>query len=262
LLQVLPYQLEQFSEDELNQKYNGYFPTRIKTLDDLLRIVKIDRSELCTTACLDENLVRIPDLNIRIRERFPLAAKKKENVLRIMFLDLSAYFSYDHDSREYDVFEPPLGLMALQTYINREFGELVEGKIYKSRIDFDTYEELYNLIISFSPDIIGIRTLSLYKSFFHKVIAYIREREISTPIIAGGPYASASYEDLLQDKNINLAVVGEGEITFAEILEKTIANNKCLPDSEVLKSIPGIAFIEETMGALNAKPDNEYSLIN
>jgi len=252
LLHILPYQLEQFSEDELNQKYNGYFPTRIKTLDDLLRIVKIDRSELRTITCLDENLVRIPDLNIRVREKFPLAAKKKENALRIMFLDLSAYFSHDHDSREYDVFEPPLGLMALQTYINREFGGLVAGKIYKSRIDFDTYEELYNLIISFSPDIIGIRTLSLYKSFFHKVIAYIRERGISTPIIAGGPYASASYEDLLQDKNVCLAVIGEGEITLAEIIEQMLTNNKRLPEAEVLKKISGIAFVEEMKCSLNA----------
>ena len=46
LLHILPYQLEQFSEDELNQKYSSYFPTRINSLNDFLALVKIDRSEL------------------------------------------------------------------------------------------------------------------------------------------------------------------------------------------------------------------------
>jgi radical SAM superfamily enzyme YgiQ (UPF0313 family) len=245
LLHILPYQLEQFSEDELNQKYNSYFPTKIKSLDDLLDLVKIDRSELGPKKCFDENQVRISDLKSRIKEKFPPSTKKRKNALRLMLIDLSTYFSNTIDPREYSVLEPPMGLMALLTYINQEFRDRVEGRIYKSRIDFESYQELYNLINAFSPDIIGIRAMTFYKVFFHEAIAYIRKRGITLPIIAGGPYPTASYNSLLQDKNINLVVIGEGEITLAEIIEQSLANNNRLPDVEVLKKIPGIAFFKD-----------------
>lgn len=242
LLHILPYQMEQFSEDELDQKYNGYFLGRIKSLNELLRLVNIDRLELGPRACLDENQIRIPGLKTRIRKKFP-STKKIKDALRLMLIDVSTYFSHDITSREYNVLEPPLGLMALLTYINQEFGGMVDGKICKARIDFDSYEELYSLIIGFSPDIIGIRTLTFYRRFFHDAIEYIRKKGIIAPIIAGGPYPTASYNEVLQDKNINIVIIGEGEITLAEVLKHTLSNNKRLPDAEALKKIPGIAFV-------------------
>jgi radical SAM superfamily enzyme YgiQ (UPF0313 family) len=247
LLHVLPYQMENFSEDELNQKYNRYFPTRIKSLNDVLNFVKIDRREIGSRTCLDESQIKISDLKNRIRERFP-SLKKRNDALRLLLIDLTTYFSDNTDTREYKVVESPFGLMALLSYINREFEDTVEGMICKSHIDFDSYEELYNLINDFNPDIIGIRTMTYYKVFFHETIDYIRKRGISAPIIAGGPYPTASYADILQDKNINIAVIGEGEITLAEIIKHILANDKRLPDDEVLKNISGIAFVEKEGG--------------
>ena len=49
-----------------------------------------------------------------------------------------------------------------------------------------------------------------------------------------------------------IVVIGEGEMTLAEIVEKTVANDKRLPDVEVLNKIPGIAFLEETVGTMGA----------
>lgn len=261
LRHVLPYQMEQFSEDELNQKYGSYFPRRINTLDDLLGVAKINRLDIRSATCLDEGQIRIPDLSNRVSEKFP-SSEKRESTLRLMLIDLSTYFSGDTDTHERVLLEPPLGLMALLSYINREFGDRIEGKIYKARMDFDSYEELYNLIKSFRPDIIGVRTLTFYKKLLHDAIAYIRECGIAVPIIVGGPYSTGSFSDLLLDKNINIAVVGEGEETLKEIIEKILANNKRLPDPEVLKNIPGIAFNDETEDRLNARPENEYSSIN
>jgi len=251
LLHILPYQLEQFSEDELNQKYSSYFPKKINSLNDLLSLVRIESSELTPSKRFDENQYRVPGLNPRIREKFTSAEGKHRNVLRLMLIDLSTYFSHDIDSSEYNVLEPPLGLMSLLSYINKQFGDRVEGRIYKSRIDFDSFEELYNVVNGFGADIIGVRTMTLYKDFFHKAIAYIRKRGIAAPIIAGGPYSTASYADMLQDENINLAVIAEGEITLAEILEETLANNKCLPNTESLMKIPGVAFSEATTAIMD-----------
>ena len=75
LLSVLPYQMENFCEDELNQKYNSYFPTKIKTLDDLLKLARIKRSELKRQKCLDEEKLKVPNINNEITKKFPQIKK-------------------------------------------------------------------------------------------------------------------------------------------------------------------------------------------
>jgi len=250
LLHILPHQMRLFSEDELNQKYNGYFLSKIKTLDDLLKLVKIDRSELEPSECLEESAIEIPDLKKNIAENYPATVEPRDNALKIMLIDLSTYFSGGTGTREYDVIEPPLGLMALLTYLNDRFGDQISGEIFKSRIDYNSFEELADLVRDFNPDIIGVRALSYYRSFFHETIDSMRKNGISVPIIAGGPYPTASPDDVLQDRNIDLVVLGEGEVTLTELVEKIMSNNNRFPGIETLKKIPGIAIAENTVEAL------------
>ncbi len=162
-----------------------------------------------------------------------------------MLLDLSQFFTADSKKILYDVVEEPLGLLYLLTSLNQELGSKINGKIAKSRVDFDNYPELRKLITDFKPDIIGIRTLSYHKEFFHKVITLIKNWGIDAPIITGGPYASSDYQTLLMDRNIDLAILGEGENTFKQLIEKIIENDKKLPDQKTLKTLNGIAFVEK-----------------
>ena len=46
--------------------------------------------------------------------------------------------------------------MALQSYLNREFKDKVKGKIIKTSVDFDNYDELESIINDFQPDLIGV----------------------------------------------------------------------------------------------------------
>ena len=73
---------------------------------------------------------------------------------------------------------------------------------------------------------------------------HIRKKEISTPIIVGGPYPTASYTEVLKDKNIDVVVIAEGEITITDILKRTLKNNKRFPNKDELKNVPGIAFLK------------------
>jgi radical SAM superfamily enzyme YgiQ (UPF0313 family) len=162
-----------------------------------------------------------------------------------MLIDLSTYYIKAGDNREYNVVEPPLGLMALLTYINKlKFGDNISGKIFKSFIDFNSNEELVELIRKFKPDIIGIRAMTFYRKFFHDVIAHIRKEGISIPLIVGGPYPTASYSEVLKDKNIDAAIIAEGELTLADILERTLKNGKRFPNKEELKKVSGLAFLK------------------
>jgi|TARA_B100001964_G_C14149470_1_gene561326 hypothetical protein len=246
LLHVLPHQMKMFTENELDQKYNAYFPSKINTLNDLLNVVGIKRSQLKIQDCLDEKKIEIPNLKTKIEKYFPPITKDK-NALKFLLIDLSTYYVKDGDNREYNVIEPPLGLMALISYINKQdFAEKINAKMIKSFIDFNSNDELVNLIKDFNPDVIGIRAMTFYRKFFHDAIVHVRKSGISKPIIVGGPYPTASYTEVLKDKNIDVAVIAEGEITITDILKRTLANNKNFPDKEELKEIPGIAFLKET----------------
>ena len=177
-----------------------------------------------------------------MKKYFP-RKKTNKDALKLLLVDLSTYYIRKGENREYNVVEPPLGLMALTTFINKSpIGKKVDIKIIKAFIDFNSNEELVECIKEYAPDLIGCRTMTFYKDFFHDALAHIRASEIKTPIIVGGPYPTASYTEILKDSNIDLIVIAEGEITLQEILEKMLENNKKLPSKEQLASIDGIAF--------------------
>ncbi len=211
--------------------------------------------------CIDENLIRIPEVNTRIKDYYPPVAKKSKDALRLMLVDVTMNFSDKQEAQERVLFEAPLGLMALMSYINEQnFAEQIEGKIYKAQMDFDSWEELYNLVNDFKPDLIGFRVMTYYKKMLFQASNYLRKRGVTVPIIVGGPHATSSYREILENKNINIAVISEGEITLAEILKQTLANNKRLPDVAVLKKIPGITFWDEAERTLvNGETEKAYA---
>jgi len=247
LLHVLPYQMKALCEDEIIQKYNSYLPTPIHCFSDLLEFLDIKEEELGTGEFADESKFSVPDLNEKLAKSFPHVSPHPAG-LKILLLDLSMFYSHESETL-YNVVEQPLGLMYLMTYLKREFGEKINGKIAKSRIDFDNDEQLRELLTEFNPDVIGVRTLTMYRDFLHKTVSLIRQWGFDAPVITGGPYATTDYDTLLHDRNIDLVVLGEGEITFSEVIGKVLENGGKLPGEEVLENIPGLAFMSGRQGA-------------
>ena len=241
LKSVLPNQFKYFCEDELNQKYNSYFPRQVNNINDLLRIARIKKTELGEVKFVDENDIKVPDIKNKFIKKFP-KVKKNKDALKILFINMSGYYSQGKDSQERVLMEPPLGLLALLTYLNREYKENIDGKILKSGLDFDSNEELIKEISEFKPDIIGISIMTFYKDFGHRTIKYLRDNKIKTPIFLGGPYPTGAYQDVLKDDNIDICVLGEGESTLTELTGKMMKNQNKLPDEEVLSKIPRMAF--------------------
>lgn len=242
LLHVLTAQMQVMTEDEIVQKYNSYLPGDINSLDDLFNYIGIPRTEFTFNKVLQERDI-VPE---NFQEKINLSFKRKSpdaDSVSVLLLDLSLHFS-NVEAELYDVVEAPLGLLTLMTYLDKKFGNKVNGTIAKSRIDFDSFNDLKDLILKSKPDVIGIRTLSYYKEFFHEVIAMIRMWGFDVPILAGGPYATSDYELLLNDTNVACAVLGEGEHTFAEIISKMLGNSRKFPSYEELANIDGIAFID------------------
>lgn len=233
LEKVLPVQVDIMEENALIQKYNAYLPTEIKSIQDIIDFTGVDASILLSSS---NNVSYVPVL-------FDKPGPKRTPILgakRILLLDLSQQFA-SHEML-YKVSEQPLGMLYLMTYLKREFGDIIDGRIYKSGVDFNSYEELKQLVNAFKPDLIGLRTLTYFKDFLHKAVAFLRMWGLTVPIIVGGPYASSDYDTLLLDRHIDLAIIGEGELTLTEIVRAYIdAEFQELPVKQ-LQKIQGIAY--------------------
>ncbi|UCH95456.1 MAG: AMP-binding protein [Candidatus Aminicenantes bacterium] len=247
LLHVLPHQMKVLSETALVQKYNAYLPVEIETIQDLIEFARLDELQVLEDYINQQEKEESKTL-FNLGPEIPPA---KPDAKKILLLDLSQHFS--SHSMLYRVVEQPLGLISLLTYLKERFADEIDGRIYKSGNDFDSFQELKVLIEDFKPDLVGLRTLTFFKEFFHEAAAFLRQWGVGAPIITGGPYASSDYNTILKDSNIDLVVLGEGEYTLAELIEKMLANDFLLPGPEVLGGIKGIAFRHNTPALVQSR---------
>jgi amino acid adenylation domain-containing protein len=242
LLHVLPYQMKIATQDELVQKYNNYLPIEIRKFSDILHYAGISQEEFGEVEFLAEDHRFVADLNQKIAAAAPRTPPKPQ-ALKVLFMDLSDLFSGERQDILHGEIVEPLGLMYLATHLKKEFAGAVDVKVIKARVDFDDYEALKRIIEDFNPNLVGIRSLSYYKDFFHHTVSLIREWGIKAPIISGGPYATLDFPMMLQDPDISLAVLGEGEYTLEELVRAILDNDGQWPADEALEHIAGIAFV-------------------
>lgn len=107
---------------------------------------------------------------------------------------------------------PPLGLLYIAAAL-RSSSPGNEIRIFDTGIDAGLEE----LLTSWRPDITGISALNCEAELFHATAALVK-RCCSATVWAGGPYASTATETVLADGNVDVAIVGEGESTAAELL--------------------------------------------
>ena len=75
---------------------------------------------------------------------------------------------------------------------------------------FNHHKYLIEKAKNFQPDILAFSILTNLYPFFNEIIPILK-RELSVPIIAGGPHVSALPEYVLQNENIDMVCIGEGE---------------------------------------------------
>lgn len=87
-------------------------------------------------------------------------------------------------------------------------------------------KKLLQRIIEYNPEIIGLTwPFSTQNNSIELTIKTIRKFSRTIPIIVGGPHPSANPPQILrQNKNIDIVVYGEGEITLKEILDEKLKN--------------------------------------
>ena len=98
------------------------------------------------------------------------------------------------------------------------------------------------------PDVVGLSFVTFSASYAAETARKIKEA-LGCPVIAGGPHVSLLKESL--DDSFDVVVVGEGEVTFAELL--TLYRERRRFDPVDLAKINGIRYRDETEGKSSAR---------
>ncbi|HET9950830.1 MAG TPA: radical SAM protein [Candidatus Eisenbacteria bacterium] len=153
--------------------------------------------------------------------------------LRVLLIDVS------HVTLEttVDMLEYPLGLLYVATALRNAHGERVELRVESHESRGESLEGIERLLCEWKPDVLGLRSLTMGRGPLHE-IASLAKRRFGTPwVIAGGPHASDDPGDVLANEAFDVAVIGEGERTAAELVGRLL-------DGRPLRGVPGTAWRE------------------
>lgn len=153
----------------------------------------------------------------------------------------------------------PLALLCVSTLVDKEFKvRIIDQRIDKKWKD-NLIEELSN-----DPLCVGITSMTCNQISYALEIARTVKEKSDVPVVMGGIHASLLPGQTLENKNIDIVVQGEGEVTFYELV-KHLYDNKTLDGVEgiwyksngTIKSNPPRPFVD-----LNGLPDLPYHLVD
>lgn len=140
----------------------------------------------------------------------------------------------------YAYFEPPLGLLYVFSYLKKR-GDL-DVVFFDLNIEMNFLSKqplaisLQKIINDFNPDLIAIS--GLYYSgihVFHLIAKMIKQLDPNIIVVFGGHYPTILTEDFLADKNMDFAVLSEGELGLSDLIDS-------LNGKTGLKEVEGISF--------------------
>lgn len=132
---------------------------------------------------------------------------------------------------------PPLNLTYLSAYLKKYGKYRYEIKLIDINCSVDPVDE----IMSFNPEILGITSLSSHIVEIYDISNRIRMLNKDILQVFGGAHATIDPIEPLRRASFDISVIGEGEVTFHELVDKYIENGKMI-NKAFLSTIQGIAF--------------------
>lgn len=130
-------------------------------------------------------------------------------------------------------FLPPLGIMYIAAYLEKETNHQVE--ILDTQVERLTYEQIEERIIKINPDIVGITAMTFTIIDVIKTTKIIKKINPKIKIILGGPHVIIYPEETISIPEVDFVILGEGEKPIKQLLEN-------INDTEKLRQIKGLAF--------------------
>lgn len=130
---------------------------------------------------------------------------------------------------------PPIGLCYLKAYLLSKLKNEIDVKI----VDLDTWtndKKIKNLLKEEDPYLVGITTYSDYRFNVLKIASIAKKLNSKVIIVLGASHPTSLYEQMLSNYPfLDYIVLGEGEITFYELIQKLLNNGS-------VEEVMGIAF--------------------
>lgn len=128
----------------------------------------------------------------------------------------------------------PLGLAYLHAAVEKTQRHQINTQ-FLNNVTWDVcLEKLKEEIAVSNPDVVGISLMTHSRVSAFKLIEYLYTEHPDTQIVVGGIHVSVTYQQLLEKYDGVIAVIGEGENTFIDLLD-------ALEEGRDLKSVHGIA---------------------
>ncbi len=134
---------------------------------------------------------------------------------------------------------PPLGCMYLASFLRRQDG--VDVRIVDMTADELQYDDLGDAIRAYNPDLLGVSALTYESHGMDRVAEIAKQTRADLPVAVGGPHPSAYTERVMENRHIDYAVVGEGELTFDDLVAALRESDGSVGGTDV-SAIDGLAY--------------------
>ncbi|KPA18910.1 radical SAM domain-containing protein [Candidatus Magnetomorum sp. HK-1] len=115
------------------------------------------------------------------------------------------------------ILDIPLGILSLSAYVKKYAPFPIQTFCLDLRLTKKT-KILKKTIDSIRPHLIGISMMDSESDFLSKNKAVLGEYCHQIPFVAGGPFATGHYEQILNETCISFVIVGEGERSFLDLI--------------------------------------------
>lgn len=129
----------------------------------------------------------------------------------------------------------PLGLMYLASSLRVSGNH--HASIIDTKADAMTVDDSVDILKQYNPDYIGITGMTYEAGDVHKMADVYKQVFNNTPVIIGGPHPTSSPHEAISDTNIDFLIMGEGEESFADLINAIELNLD-------FSRIPGLGYRE------------------
>jgi anaerobic magnesium-protoporphyrin IX monomethyl ester cyclase len=142
---------------------------------------------------------------------------------------------------------PKIAISSLMKWMDKNGYPLSECEFLDIDMLLPSDEELLDYLKKYSPDVVGISAVTSGSYRHVKNIASLIKQVSQKTIVVLGGNLSGSANLVLRRSSVDICVVGDGEIAWVKLLD-SLKECNLTKSSASLKTIPGLAFIDENDG--------------
>ncbi len=113
----------------------------------------------------------------------------------------------------------PLGVMMIAAVARERHPDV---HVLDMKVEGWTPQQALARLVELQPKVVGLSAMTYEAGCMHELAKLIKA-ELGAIVVAGGPHPSVAAEDVLKDEAVDFVVRGEGEMTFAELLDGVAA---------------------------------------